>query len=225
MCISERNVLLSKLAHEITGIRLDRPIRVGIDGLSAAGKTTLADELAPRVALCRPCVRASIDDFHLPGHKYRSIRGDFTPSSSYTDSYDYETFARVLLEPLAAARPHRIRLGVFDSYHDKPMVEEWTLVDDETVLLVDGSFLAHPALAPYWDFLVYLEIDPETAVRRARSRDVVWVGDPDEVERRYRTRHIPGHYFYESETGVRGLANVIIDNNDLARPVVLRGDT
>ena len=48
------------------------PLRVGIDGRSAAGKTTFAYQLA-EVAGRRgwSVVRASIDDFHPPGQKSR----------------------------------------------------------------------------------------------------------------------------------------------------------
>ena len=49
-----------------------RPVRVGLDGRSAAGKTTSADRLTSVAGACgRHVMRASIDDFHPPGHKAR----------------------------------------------------------------------------------------------------------------------------------------------------------
>ena len=41
----ERSVVLDELAKRITQIQLDHPVRVAIDGVDAAGKTILADEL------------------------------------------------------------------------------------------------------------------------------------------------------------------------------------
>lgn len=49
-----------------------RPVRVGLDGRSAAGKTTFADRLTSVAGACgRHAMRASIDDLHPPGHKTR----------------------------------------------------------------------------------------------------------------------------------------------------------
>src|SRR5450759_1567169 len=54
--------------HQLASIVVSRipphPLRVAIDGIDAAGKTTLADELAPLIeAQGRPVIRASIDGF------------------------------------------------------------------------------------------------------------------------------------------------------------------
>ncbi|MBV9173331.1 MAG: uridylate kinase, partial [Chloroflexi bacterium] len=85
---------LRPIADWIASLELGHPTRVGLDGRSAAGKTTLADTLAEMVqsTLHRPVVRASIDDFHRPGHKFRSMRGEWTPQSYYDESYDYLAF-------------------------------------------------------------------------------------------------------------------------------------
>ena len=55
-----RSDLLSDLAVRITQIELDHPVRVAIDGVDAAGKTTLADELVP-------CIRSDNNDPNNPG--------------------------------------------------------------------------------------------------------------------------------------------------------------
>lgn len=39
-----REQLLSVLAHRISAVERTHPVRVAIDGVDAAGKTTLADE-------------------------------------------------------------------------------------------------------------------------------------------------------------------------------------
>lgn len=60
-----RQKVLGELADRILALRWDHPTRVGIDGHSAAGKTTLADELATilRGKTPRPVLRVSIDHF------------------------------------------------------------------------------------------------------------------------------------------------------------------
>lgn len=53
---------MDDIASQMAAIARPHSVRVAIDGVDAAGKTTFADELAPRLtALGRPVIRASID--------------------------------------------------------------------------------------------------------------------------------------------------------------------
>jgi len=74
---------LRPIVDWITSLELGHPTRVGVNCRSAAGKTTLADALGEVVQATtnRPVLRASIDDFHRPGHKFRSMREEWTPQS------------------------------------------------------------------------------------------------------------------------------------------------
>src|SRR5262245_22190943 len=97
-----RTTLLDELLGMVGRLPSQRPLRLGIDGRSAAGKTTIADELAKRLrASGRRCLRASIDDFHPPGYKYRSTAGGFTPDAYLREGYDYVAFRKLVLEPLS----------------------------------------------------------------------------------------------------------------------------
>ena len=59
--------MLETLARTLASVSGAHPIRVAIDGVDAAGKTTLADELvSPVRALGRTVIRASVDDFYNP---------------------------------------------------------------------------------------------------------------------------------------------------------------
>src|SRR5262245_29785454 len=92
--------LLARLAETIAAHHPGRRIRVAIDGVDGAGKTMLADALAPKVASRgRPVIRASVDDFHNP-RSVRYARGRYSPDGFFLDSYDYPAFRRLLLDPL-----------------------------------------------------------------------------------------------------------------------------
>jgi uridine kinase len=94
-----RKLVVEALADAVMTLRLQHPTRVGIDGRSAAGKTSLANELASMMlARGRAVLRAELDDFHRPGRKFRSMRGQWTPASYYAESYDYTAVRRLLLE-------------------------------------------------------------------------------------------------------------------------------
>jgi uridine kinase len=82
------------------------------------------------------------------------------------------------------------------------------------VVLVDGVFLLRPELNDLWDFRVFADVEPEEALRRALARD------GGELERLYRMRYLPGQQIYLDAVRPQTLANAIIDNNDLERPVL-----
>jgi len=201
-----------------------RPARVGVEGRSAAGKTTTADRLGECIAARgRQVVRASIDDFHPPGYSGRSQRGEWTLESYLAEGYDYAGFAANVLEPLAPGRSRRVRTAVWDSYRDEPISREPETLEDDGILLVDGAFLFKPELEPHWDLVIWLDIDIELMIERARTRDVAWVGSEEVVVERYRNRWAPMHLHYEKLYQPREKADVVIDHSDFEAPVVLRG--
>ncbi|MBA2469587.1 MAG: hypothetical protein H0V37_09305 [Chloroflexia bacterium] len=62
-----RTQILDRLARYIAAASPPHPLRVGIDGRTAAGKTSIADELvAPLEQLGRTVIRVEIDEFHHP---------------------------------------------------------------------------------------------------------------------------------------------------------------
>jgi len=215
--------VVAVLAETVLSIELAHPTRVGIDGPSAAGKTTLADELATALRRTgREVLGASIDDFHRPGHKFRSERDEWTPRSYYDESYDYAALRDLLLNPLGPHGTRRCRTALFDSYHDAWLPEEWHAVGATCVLIVDGAFLQRPELRTGWDYLIWLDIDAESMVARARQRDVAWVGSEEVVVDRYRRRMIPSHALYDELAQPRERANTVIDTRDLGAPRIVK---
>jgi uridine kinase len=147
---------LRPIVDWITSLEQGHPTRVGLDGRSAAGKTTLADALAALLQSTanRQVLRASIDDFHRPGHKFRSIREEWTPQSYFDEGYDYLAFRDLVLRPLGPGGDRRVRTAIFDSFRDVPVPAHWQIVPENAVLIVDGAFLQHEQLRSHWDYLV-----------------------------------------------------------------------
>ncbi|HEU4325537.1 MAG TPA: hypothetical protein VFS21_20495 [Roseiflexaceae bacterium] len=218
----DRTALLDHLAAAVLALRPGAPALVAIDGRSAAGKSTLANELAERVqAAGRPALRASLDDFHPPGHKHRSAARGYTPESFRAEGYDYAAFQRCLLDPLRPGGDRRVRLGCWDSYRDAPIPEQWVAVPDNAVLLVDGAFLLGPDVRDRWDYRIWVEIDWQTMVARGADRDSVWAGPREAIAERYRSFWIPTHEGYERATTPRRFADVIVDNRNPDAPVLV----
>jgi uridine kinase len=218
-----RAEVLSGLVESIQRMPATQPLRVGIDGRSGAGKTTIADELADVLGgEGRLCVRASIDDFHPPGYKHRAIAGDFTPADYLREGYDYDAFRRSVLEPLGPRGDRRCRLKLWNPHDDQPFRDEWVNATEDAILLVDGVFLLLPSIRAHWDFAIWMDVDWETMLIRAEKRDVAWVGSGALVRERYTTGWIPRHRFYEETIGPRELVDVVVDNNDVDHPFIVR---
>src|SRR3712207_6837481 len=74
-------------------------VRVAVDGVDGAGKTTFADDLSVVLtAAGRPVVRASVDGFHHVRAR-RYSRGRWSWQGFWLDSFDYRQLRTNLLEP------------------------------------------------------------------------------------------------------------------------------
>jgi len=223
---STRQFVLARVSEALAARAdlLDHPLRVGIDGRSAAGKTHMAGELEALLrGRGRTVVRSSIDQFHRKGHKYRSERGEWTPESRLAEGLDYAAFRESVLEPLGPGGSRRIRPRLLDSYHDEYWPEEWVDVPEQAILVSDAGHGFVPGMVSLWDYRIWLDVSAEAMVARASGRDIAWAGTRDEVRKRYETFWVPTDALYAERHNPRGAADCVIDNNDFERPVILRG--
>ncbi len=116
-----RTRLLQDLASRIDLVKPGHPVRAAIDGVDAAGKTILADELAEHLtALGRSVIRASIDGFHLPA-PVRHRLGSLSPEGYYLDSFAYDSLIDKLLQPLGPGGDGRYQTRT-PCHHGAPRV-------------------------------------------------------------------------------------------------------
>lgn len=176
-----REEMVGELAGAIAGMAIDHPLRVAVDGPDAAGKTTLADELAEALrSEGRQVVRASIDGFHRPRVE-RYAKGANSPSGYYEDSFNVEALRRVLLDPLGPAGSRRYRTRVFDFAIDQPVDQLEQEADQRAVLIFDGVFLLRAELRDEWDYKVFVEAPFDEILRRAVTRDAELLGGAEAV--------------------------------------------
>lgn len=218
-----RGAVLGRLADLVITMRRPDVLRVAVDGPDASGKTTLADELAARIDDRRPVVRIGIDGFHLP--RERRHRRDLAGDGYYLDSFDYEALRKHVLEPFAPGADRRYRSAVFDYRTDSPLPAPTRQAPPESVLLFDGVFLLRPELRDWWDLRIFVHASPDEVLRRASKRDADLMGGTTEVLRRYEQRYLPGQRLYRETARPEQHADVVIDNDDPARPAVLKWPT
>ena len=216
-----RDELLGRLTAEIGSAPTAHPLRVAIDGPPAAGKTTLADELADALrARGRHVIRATIDDFLVPrAQRYR--RGQYSAEACYLDAHDHGAMRQVLLDPLGPDGDRRFRTAVYDRGTDTTPSLPMTTAPADAVLLVDGVFLLRPELLDRWDLSIFVAVTFERTVDRARARGTALSGpsaDTTGIERSWRDRYIPSQQLYLARDRPADHADIIVNNDELQRP-------
>jgi uridine kinase len=188
--------LLTVLARQIVARKAEgRPLKVGIDGRCAAGKTMLADELG-QVLRARgfEVLRPSVDGFHHPReHRYR--QGEYSARGYYEDAYDYDAVVSALLRPLSG----------------------------NTILLFEGIFVFRRQINSYWDYRILVDVDAETSCARSVIRDTGVIGPADVVRRKFDERYEPAWQMYVVEQDPEIAADVVIDNRGVDNPQILKG--
>ena len=212
-----RDQLLSSLAEAVESVTLPHATRVAVDGPPAAGKTTLADELAVVLrARGRDVIRATIEDFLFPrAQRYR--RGEYSPEACYFDNHDYEALNRVLLDPLGPHGEGRFQHAVYDKATDATVSPPTRTAPSDAVLVFDGVFLMRPELFDRWDLRIFVSTDFEATVDRALVRERDAMSAPD-IERRWRERYIPSQQLYFATVRPTDHADVVVHNDDLHQP-------
>lgn len=176
----------------------------------------LAEELAAAID-GGEVIRTSVDGFHRPrAERYRL--GADSPEGYYRDSFDLEALRRELLEPLGPEGDRLFRTTVFDFRTDSPLEEPRQRASENAILLVDGVFLLRPELRDAWDLRIFVRVAPEESLRRALVRDLDLIGSAAEVERRYRTRYLPGQQLYLEEARPLEHADFVVGNDDPQAP-------
>lgn len=188
---------------------------MGVDGVDASGKTTLADELSQALQSAgQPVLRAGIDRFHNP-RAVRYRRGADSPEGYYLDSFDLQALRRDLLEPLGPGGSRVVRLERYNFQADAPIESDPLPVDPHTILLFDGVFLLRPELADCWDVSIFVQVSFETVLARAVQRDSALLGGPQAVIDRYTRRYIPAQQKYLAECHPQQKADFVVYNDDL----------
>ncbi|HYP45974.1 MAG TPA: hypothetical protein VEQ66_12345 [Propionibacteriaceae bacterium] len=154
-CSSEQALaeVVARLGH-LRGTRW-----VGVDGLGASGKTSLAARLAAALPGSRV---VHVDDFARP-----KVSG-----------WERDRFTAQVLDPLLAGRTARYQRWDFDS----DTCGDWDEVPPGGPVVVEGVSATDVRLKVPWDVTLWLEVPQEERHRRAYARDgearwLRWVTD------------------------------------------------
>ena len=214
-----REELVVQVAARVLALPDDAPRSVAVTGMSCAGKTTLAGEVADVVSGAgRPVVRVAYDDFHHPrDRRYR--RGRTSAAGYLEDAFDPAALRRLVLEPVAAAAS-RVTTASYDLAADEPVDPEPVPLPSDGVVVVDGSFLLVPALADLWDLAVLVVADPARVLERAVVRDAD-LGTPEQVREMYLRRYLAAESLHQERDDPWARADMVVDLSDPQAPRLL----
>ena len=177
--------------------RLERPFLLAIDGRCAAGKTTLAAQLAEEW----DCNVVHMDDFYLP---FR----DRTPErlAQPGGHMDLDRLREEVLRPLRAGSSVRYR--PYDCHADRWLPSRF--LDWAKPTVVEGSYSGHPALSGLYDAGVFPDISPEAQLKRLKARDA-------DAVHAFLTAWIPREEQYFSACEIRDRCDLVIRADEQAQ--------
>lgn len=217
-----RSRVIGRIADHLIARRSGHPVRVAVDGVTAAGKTTLADELAAAVAARGgSAIRLSMDGYHHPrAHRHR--QGRDSASGYYEDAYDFASFARLVLTPLGPTGDLRYCPAILDLAQDETLELAVVTAERDAILIVDGSFLQRSELAGLWDEVVFVDTELSRAKARGSSRDAEQFGSVEIAEKAFDDRYHAACRRYLHEVDPESSASIVVNNDDLAEPALRR---
>lgn len=223
--MSTRDAVLRSVADRLTAQDLAHPVRVGIDGICGAGKTTFARDLAAVIIdRATPVVLLDSDGFHnVRAVRYR--QGRHSARGYYEDGYDFDALAERVLRPLGAGGDLTYATAVHDLATDAVLTGCVAQADPGAVVLFDCTFLQRSELRHLWDQVVFLDVSRPVARARGIARDADALGGEPAAAAAYDARYLAGWDLYVADVDPRKRADLVIHHDDPAQPHMVDGDS
>lgn len=187
--------MLKQLFERIEALS-EANIIIAIDGRCAAGKTTLAKELAERLE----AGVVHMDDFFLP-MELRTPERFRTPGGNV----HYERFGEEVVPHLGSGE------AFFYQQFDCSTMElgQAVFVPASRYVIVEGAYSCHPFLKDYMTLKVFFDVDSCVQEERIRRRN----GQEKLVT--FREKWIPLEEAYFSEFQIAENADIVLKNDNI----------
>ncbi|WP_438317090.1 kinase [Sporosarcina sp. FA9] len=170
-----------------------RPLIVGIDGLSGAGKTTLTKKIAKEL-INNNC---KVVSFHLDDHIVERNKRYLTGHEEWYEYYYLQWNVKELKGDLFKSLhncSNPITLQFYDKYKDSISTKHITVAPD-SIILIEGIFLQRQEWRRFYDFVVFLDCPCELRHERVLNRDM-YIGNYLERLNKYQRRYWLGETHY-----------------------------
>ena len=217
--------IIDQICTRVENIERDAPLKIGIDGVDGAGKTTFATALANALKFSgHDVARSSTDNFHRPKHERYRLGSD-SPAGFYNDSFDYDQIQKYVLNPLSNSGTRRCRFSAYDHSTDSELLTPEVTVSENSILVFDGIFLMRPELRNYWDLSIFLRVSFEENLARTIRRDFennrMETTTIEEFTARHESRYVGGQRMYLDEVKPESRVDIVIDNENPESPFIV----
>ncbi len=184
MMVSVTGTTATAVLNLIDSVSRRRPLMVAIDGMSAAGKSTLATVVVaqlPDAELIRG------DDFYRVMDDNERL--GMSPEQGYDHDFDWQRLRQQVLDPLRAGKPAR-----FQRYDwSTGQLGRWVEARPAPVVIAEGVYISRPQLRDIFDVVVWVDASADARAVRQSLRDdsPEWVARWGAAERHYVAHHQP----------------------------------
>lgn len=219
----KQQIVYETLSKKILNIKKDTPMLVAINGKDGSGKTMMANILADFLSSKTSCeiIRISIDDF-MNSRAVRYTSSESAGQGCYDYTFNFDAFINNVLIPLQQNESWEYRTKIFDHATDSESLSPIRKATKDAIIIIDGVFLYKQDLVNYWDLKVLLDTDDETVIERGARRDAVRLGSYEMARQKYIDRYIASQTIYYNEEFPEKRADIIIDNNNVESPSIIK---
>ncbi|MBE1555438.1 uridine kinase [Sporosarcina limicola] len=176
---------------------------IGIDGLGGSGKTIYARELQQQIG---GSMLFHLDDFiHTKKIRYNDEFEEWYGYYHLQWRYDY--LIETLLRPMKSGLCVNQTVEFYDKENDCHL-RRCIEIPIGTTVIIEGVFLQRSELRQYFDFVIYLDVDKETRLKRVVERDL-YIGSEEEITHKYENRYFPAEETYSEKCNPLALADFI----------------
>jgi len=191
---------------------------IGINGVDTSGKTEFTFAYSKFLSSLKvKNAVIHIDDYHNPTELRNN--GLNKVDAYYNNAFNYDQIIKEVLSPLAEfgfIDKDILCLNVDTDKYENLIHYD---MDADTVVLIEGVLLFRKPLFQYFDATVFLHIEFEEVLKRARIRDVPKYGEA--FLEKYIHKYIPIQKRYLEECKPRKKSDMVIDNQDYYIPKLL----
>ena len=184
--------MIYKIIEEI-GVLCEQheSVIVAIDGDAAAGKSTLAGQIAGYFG----CDVIHMDDFFLPP----PLRTD-ERMGEVGGNVHYERFNTEVATPLLAQK----------AFYFKPF--DCTIMDfgdkktfkPSKLTIIEGAYSLHPTLAHIYNYKIFMQADPTVQMQRIHARNGA------EMAKKFESIWIPMEKRYQNELRIKEMCDIVL---------------
>lgn len=215
--------ILDHISNLITKIRGEHPFIIGINGVDGSGKTHFSDNLYNFLKnrgydVCL----IHLDDFH--NHKKKRREGADENQAYINNAFNLTLLQNKILNPLRNLNTtYSTEMILLDLEKDTYSINKSYQFSNQSIVLIEGVLLFREPVNQYFNLKIFLDVTFDIAIERniirAQPADI---DEADNIEQRMNTKYIPIQKWYLNAYRVLEISDIIINNNDFNKPVLVK---